>query len=89
MNDDPKKLYELASGTATVDTHGAMVHVRVQGRSRDIAIDLLGINSNSSDESVRSAVALFMEMNLEQLHNTVVERHANGNLTVRPPAVFG
>jgi hypothetical protein len=89
MNDDPKKLYDLARGAATLDAPSAMVHVRVQGRSRDIAIDLLGIDSHSPDESICAAVAVFMEMNPEQFRNTVVERHANGNLTVRPTAVFG
>lgn len=89
MAEDPNKLYNAASGVNSDTARGPVLHVRVQGRSRDIALDLLGINSSSPDENIRSAVAAFMEIAPAMLGNTVIERHENGNLTVRPEAVFG
>lgn len=87
MTEDLQKLYNrVANNEATTS---AVVHVRVQGRSRDIALDLLGINSASPDEAVRNAIANFMELPAETLRLTVIERHENGNMTVRPQAVFG
>lgn len=87
MTEDLQRLYErVATNKATTS---AVVHVRVQGRSRDIALDLLGINSASPDDAVRNAIANFMELSAETLRWTVIERHQNGNMTVRPQAVFG
>ena len=83
---DAKNLYNsLTGGTAS----GPVLHVRVQGRSRDIALDMLDIGAGSSDDMIRQAVARFMELQPEQLRGTVVERHDNGNITLRPEAVFG
>lgn len=87
MTEDLQRLYERVA--ANQATTSAVVHVRVQGRSRDIALDLLGINSASPDDAVRNAIANFMELSAETLRWTVIERHQNGNMTVRPQAVFG
>ncbi len=88
MANDPQKLFDAAGGKQTTES-SAVLHVRVQGRSRDISLDLLDIDPGSSDETVKNAVANFMEMSPELLKNTVVERHENGNMTLRPEAVFG
>lgn len=88
MADDPQKLFDAAGGKELAST-GPVLHVRVQGRSRDIALDLLNVSTASSDESIRLAVSNFMEIPLELLKHTVIERHENGNLTLRPEAVFG
>lgn len=84
MSEDPQKLFNAAQSSSA-----AVLHVRVQGRSRDIAVDLLDISAASSDEAIRNAVAAFMEIPIDLLKHTVVERHENGNLTIRPEAVFG
>lgn len=86
-DDDIQNMYNRATGTDT--EAGPVLHVRVQGRSRDIALDLLELTPASSDADVRAAVARFMELPPAQLNNTVIERHENGNITVRPEAVFG
>ena len=90
-NEDLKKLYDRAAGTETANETevGPVVHVRVQGRSRDIALYLLDLTTSSSDDAIRNAVATFMELPPATLRGTVIERHENGNLTVRPEAVFG
>ncbi len=89
MAEDPNKLYNAASGIETDKARGPVLHVRVQGRSRDIALDLLGVNAASPDEAIRNSVAQFMEIEPVMLRSTVVERHENGNITLRPEAVFG
>jgi hypothetical protein len=82
---DANKLYQQA----TESTSAAVLHARIMGRSREIALDLLDIGPASSDQQIRDAVARFMEISPEQLKGTVVERHENGNMTLRPEAVFG
>ena len=87
-NDDLKRLYDRATGNEPTST-GPVLHVRIQGRSRDIALDLLDIGVGATDDAIRNAVARFMELPPEQFRATVIERHENGNITVRPEAVFG
>jgi hypothetical protein len=65
------------------------VHVRFEGRSIDIAYSLLDLGEQPSDQEVRQALARYLEVPARKLEVYVVERHANGNLTVRPEAVFG
>jgi hypothetical protein len=65
------------------------VHVRFEGRSYDFYAAEFNLAPQASDEAVRLAVAMFFEVPLKRLAPYVVERHANGNLTVRPEAVFG
>lgn len=88
MSEDPKKLYDAASGKATA-ANTAVLHVRVQGRSREIALDLLDISTASPDDVIKESVARFMELTPAAFRFTVVERHDNGNMTIRPEAVFG
>ena len=80
---DPQALYNRATET------GPVLHLRFQGRSRDIALDALNLDNAATDDAIRMAVAQFMDVGLDQLNGTVIERHANGNLTLRPEALFG
>ena len=65
------------------------LHVRFEGRSHDIRFEVLDIGELSSDRDVRQALAAYMNVPVARLRGYVVERHANGNITVRPEAVFG
>lgn len=87
MTDELNKLYNTATNVETAPE--PVLHVRVQGRSRDIALDLLDLSTGSGDETARAAVAKFMELPPESLAWCVIERHAIGNMTLRPQAVFG
>lgn len=78
-------LFNVANNGAAV----AVLHVRFDGRSRDVALDTLGVNIATPDDDVRRAVAQFLDIGLVDLASTVIERHANGNLTLRPEAVYG
>ena len=67
----------------------AVVHVRFNGRSFDVATSQLDLGVGSSDEQIKRALAQHLEVPLSRLADYVVDRHANGNLTLRPEAVFG
>lgn len=66
-----------------------VVHVRFQGQSWDIAFGVLDVGDLSSDSDVRQALASYFNVPVVKFAPYVVERHANGNITVRPEAVFG
>lgn len=65
------------------------IHVRLDGRSSDLAADRLGLPEQATDEQVKVAVARHLEVPARRLSDAVVDRHPNGNLTIRPEAVFG
>ena len=66
-----------------------VVHVRLDGRSFDLPADRLGVSESATDEQVKAAVARHLEVPGNRLNDSVIDRHPNGNLTVRPEAVFG
>lgn len=65
------------------------VHIRFDGRSWDVPLRTLDIGDASSDDDVREALAGYLEVPVRKLASYVVERHASGNMSVRPEAVFG
>lgn len=65
------------------------VHIRFDGRSWDVPFRSLDIGDASSDDEVREALARYLDVSVRKLAAYVVERHASGNMTVRPEAVFG
>ena len=66
-----------------------VLHVRFEGRSLDVALAVLDVGALSTDQEIRVAVARYLEVPERRLAPYVIERHANGNITVRPEAVFG
>ena len=68
---------------------GRMLHVRFDGRSLDLTFRVLDVGDLSTDGEIRLALAHYLDVNPQRLARYVVERHANGNITVRPEAVFG
>jgi hypothetical protein len=66
-----------------------MVHVRFEGQSWDIAFRVLDVGEMSNDREVRGALARYFDVPARKFGPYVVERHANGNMTVRPEAIFG
>jgi hypothetical protein len=69
--------------------NSARVHVRFDGRSYDLPADRLGLTDRSTDDQVKEAVARHLEVPVSRLDDSAVDRHPNGNLSVRPEAVFG
>ena len=66
-----------------------MLHVRFEGTSRDIPCSELDIGTLSSDNEVRAALADYFDVHARKFRSYVIERHDNGNITVRPEATFG
>lgn len=70
-----------------------VVHIRFEGQSWSVAFRVLGLSDvradGSDSQAVRQAVASYLEIQPSQLAPYVVQRHANGNVTIRPQAVFG
>lgn len=66
-----------------------VVHVRFQGQSYRIEASALDIGNFSSDNEIKQALARYLSVPLAKLAPYVIERHDNGNITVRPEAVFG
>ena len=75
---------------ATLDRAASrLLHVRFAGRSFDIPLVGLDLDSYADDVRVKHVVANHLEVAERRLDDYVIDRHANGNLTLRPPAVFG
>ena len=68
---------------------GAVIHVRFAGKSLDVPMDRLDLTSGPGDEQIKRALAMHLEVPYARLVDYVVDRHTNGNLTLRPEAVFG
>ncbi len=66
-----------------------ILHVRYNGRSVDLLLSDLDIGSFSDDHTIRRKVAEHLGIKFSKLQSYAVDRHPNGNLTLRPQAVFG
>lgn len=65
------------------------LHVRFEGRSWDVLLADLELGGLSSDSDIRQATARHFDVPAGKFNAYLIERHGNGNLTVRPEAVFG
>ena len=65
------------------------VHVRFEGQSWDIAFSILDLGDFLATKEVRQALANYLQVPLDKFTSYIVQRHANGNITLRPEAVFG
>jgi hypothetical protein len=74
---------------ATLNNDQQVVHIRFEGRSQDIPLSAVDMGGMSSDQDIRRAVARYLDVPEKRFAPYVVERHPNGNMTVRPQAVFG
>lgn len=68
---------------------GPVAHVRFAGRSFDIPLAAMDLGTLSADGQIRRALARYLDVPDYKLEAYVVDRHANGNVTLRPEAVFG
>jgi hypothetical protein len=75
--------------TEIIPQSAAWLHIRYEGRSWDLPLADLDLGLLSADDDVRAAVASYLDVPVTKLRLYVVERHTNGNMTVRPEAVFG
>jgi hypothetical protein len=66
-----------------------MVHVRFEGRSLDICERELNLTAGMSDAEIKARIAGKLDVAVERLRDYVVDRVPNGNLILRPIAVYG
>ena len=66
-----------------------MVHIRFEGKSRDVEEVALDLEEGARERRVREAVARFLDVDLDRVRDLVVERTPGGEILVRPEAVFG
>ena len=66
-----------------------MVHVRFEGRSFDLTRRELGLNGQRRDADVKTRLALYFDVRPERFDAYIVDRRPNGELIVRPEAVYG
>ncbi len=65
------------------------IHIRFQGRSHQLPAADLDVSDRSSDQEIKRALAQHFDVGVGKFAAYVIERHENGNMTVRPEAVFG
>ena len=66
-----------------------MIHVRFQGQTWQFPLVELDVGLEAADEEIKRAVARYLGVAPAGLALYVVERYRNGNLTIRPEAIFG
>lgn len=66
-----------------------VLHVRFEGRSLDILLGDLDVGVLSSDQDIKRALAVYLDVAVNKFRHYVVDRHETGNITLRPEAVFG
>jgi hypothetical protein len=66
-----------------------MIHIRFEGRSYDITEKQLNLTANMSDATIKEGLAQHFDVALDRFAPYVVDRAPNGNLIVRPEAVYG
>ena len=66
-----------------------MLHVRFEGVSHQMPLSALHLAPDASEAEVLAALASYFDVAVGRFAPYVVERHENGNITVRPEAVFG
>ena len=65
------------------------LHIRFAGRSIDIPLNELDVGNRSTDDQVRAAIADHLGVPVGKLRAFAIERGSNGEVTLRPEAVFG
>jgi hypothetical protein len=66
-----------------------MVHIRFEGQSLDVREHDIQLVAGMNDEEIKTRVARHLDIRAERLRGYVVDRAKNGNLIVRPEAVYG
>ncbi len=67
----------------------AVAHVRYNGRSVDVPLGALEVPIGASDVQIKVSLANWLDVPARNFNDYVLDRHPNGNVTLRPQAVFG
>ncbi|HLO85433.1 MAG TPA: hypothetical protein VK203_10575 [Nostocaceae cyanobacterium] len=66
-----------------------MVHIRFEGRSYDLNENQIGITTRMNDTTIKERLAQHFDVNLNRFTSYVIDRRPNGDLIIRPEAVYG
>ncbi|HZO92113.1 MAG TPA: hypothetical protein VFB38_27595 [Chthonomonadaceae bacterium] len=66
-----------------------MVHVRFEGRSFDLNERQLEVTPEMTDAEIKERLARFFDVEHSRFVSYVIDRAPNGNLIIRPEAVYG
>ncbi len=67
----------------------AVIKIQLMGTSYDLTLHSLDLHPGSTEGQIKHAVAVGLMVDADQVEDLVIDRHSNGNLTLRPEAVFG
>ncbi len=65
-----------------------VVHVRVAGRSEELKLAALGLQSDATDGQIKEAVVRALDLPAGELTNHVIVRTSQA-IIVRPEAIYG
>jgi hypothetical protein len=66
-----------------------MIHIRFEGRSYDLKPEQLHLRPNMSDREIKQTLAQYFDVRANRFNQYVIDRTENGDLIVRPEAVYG
>lgn len=66
-----------------------MVHIRFEGRSYDLQPEQIRLRPNMGDKEVKQVLAHHFDVALNRFNEYVIDRTENGDLIIRPEAVYG
>ena len=66
-----------------------MVHIRYNGRSYDLVETQVRVAAHMSDIEIKQRLAQHFDVSQRSFHDYVVDRGPNGDLIIRPEAVYG
>jgi hypothetical protein len=67
---------------------GMLLHVRFDGRSEEMPLDVLQLGPDASDDEIREAVAARFDRSLAHFSRHVIVRTSQA-IIVRPEAIYG
>lgn len=66
-----------------------MLHIRFEGRSYDLRPEQLQVRANMSDKEIKQHLARHFDIAVNRLSEYIIDRTENGDLIIRPEAVYG
>ena len=66
-----------------------MIHIRYEGRSLNLKERELDVHTGMSDAAIKERIARHFQVNRDKMDFYVIDRTPNGDLIVRPEAVYG
>lgn len=66
-----------------------MAHIRFEGRSYDIKISELGLGLFMCDSEIKQRLSQHFDVAISCFEYYVIDRRPNGDLIIRPEAVYG